>query len=97
MTSYLNNGHEVINYFAKFENFLPHSIIIPSFMTVGSHMPELDRRGLFVPSPPPPYKVGSQNTPYKLGLKVVLVIFQQYHYLEIEGGLHHFRTAYVLV
>ena len=29
--------------------------------------------------------------------KVVLVIFQQYHYLEIEGGLHHFRAAYVLV
>ena len=29
--------------------------------------------------------------------KVVSVIFQQYHYLEIEGGLHHFRTAYALV
>ena len=30
-------------------------------------------------------------------IKVVLVIFQQYNYLKIEGGLHHFRTAYVLV
>ena len=34
-----------MNYFAKFEKFLPHSIIIPSFMTVGSQMPELDWRG----------------------------------------------------
>ena len=51
-------------YFAKFEKFLPHSIIIP---TVGSQMPELDRvgGGGFLP----PYKIGSQNTPYKLGLK----------------------------
>ena len=43
MTSYLNNAYDVMNYFAKFEKFLPHSIIIPSFMTVGSQMPELDR------------------------------------------------------
>ena len=64
MTSYLNNGYEVINYFAKFEKFLPHSIIIPSFMTVGSQTPELDRGGGFAP----PNKIGSQNTPYKLGL-----------------------------
>ena len=49
MTSYLHNGYDVINYFAKFEKFLPHKIIIPSFMTVGSQMPELDR-GIFVPS-----------------------------------------------
>ena len=42
MTSYLNNGDDVINYFAKLEKFLPHSIIIPSFMAVRSHMPELD-------------------------------------------------------
>ena len=42
MTSYLNIGYDVINYFAKFEKFLPRSIIIPSFMTVGSQMPELD-------------------------------------------------------
>ena len=63
MTSYLNNGYDVINYFAKFEKFLPHSIIMPSFMTIRSQMPELDR-GL----PPPPYKIGSENTPYKFGL-----------------------------
>ena len=61
MTSCLNNGYDVMNYFAKFEKFLPHSIIIPSFMTVGSQMPELDR----VFCPPPPHKLGSQNTPYK--------------------------------
>ena len=45
MTSYLNNGYDVMNYFAKFEQFLPHSIIIPSFMTIGSQMPELDGGG----------------------------------------------------
>ena len=68
MTSYLNNGYDVMNYFAKFEKFLPHSIIISSFMTIGSQMPELDREGFFAP-PPPPYKIGSQNTLYKLGLR----------------------------
>ena len=67
MTSYLNNGYEVMKYFAKFEKFLPHRLIIPSFMTVGCQMPELDR-GLFAPLPP--YKLGSQNTPYKLRLTV---------------------------
>ena len=47
MTSYLKNGSDIMNYFAKFEKFLPHSIIIiiPSFMTVGSQMPELDGGG----------------------------------------------------
>ena len=64
MTSYLNNGYDVTKYFAKFEKFIPHSIIMPSFMTVGSQMPELDW-GAFLP----PYKIGCQNTPYKLGLK----------------------------
>ena len=67
MTSYLNNGYDVINYFVKFEKFLAHRIIIPSFMTVGSQMPELDRGAFLPPSPPPPYKLGSQNTPYKQG------------------------------
>ena len=65
MTSYLNIGYDVMNCFAKFEKFLSQSIIIPSFMSVGSQMPELDR-GYFCP---PPYKVGSQNTPCKLGLR----------------------------
>ena len=65
MTSYLNNDYDVTNCFAKFEKSLPRSIIIPSFMTVvGSQMPELDRGGC----PPPQYKIGSENTPYKLGL-----------------------------
>ena len=54
-----------MNYFSKFEKFLPHGIIIPTFMTVGSQMPELDRDGGFLP---PPYKIDSQNIPYKLGL-----------------------------
>ena len=41
MTSYLNNGYGIMKCFAKFEKFLPHSIMIPSFMTV-RQMPELD-------------------------------------------------------
>ena len=65
MTSYLNNGDDVINYFAKLEKFLPHSVIIPTFMAVGSHMSELDWAAF---CPPPAYKLGCQNTPYKLGL-----------------------------
>ena len=47
---------------------IPRSIIIPSFMTIGSQMPELDRGGGGGAICPPPYKIGSQNTPYKLGL-----------------------------
>ena len=66
MMSYLNNDCNVMNCFAKFEISLAHSIIIPSFMTVGCQMLELDQtRGLFAP---PPYKLNSQNTPYNLGL-----------------------------
>ena len=26
MTSYLSNGYDIMNYFAKFKRFLPHSI-----------------------------------------------------------------------
>ena len=52
MTSYLNNGYDIMDCFAKFEKFLPHSIIIPSFMSVRSQMPELDQGGGFLPPPP---------------------------------------------
>ena len=38
-------------------------------MTNRSQMPELDW-GAFLP--PPPYKIGCQNTPYKLGLNEVI-------------------------
>ena len=37
-------------------------------MTVGSQMPELDFGGFFAL---PPYKIGCQNTPYKLGLTLL--------------------------
>ena len=50
MTSCLTNSYDVMKYFAKFEKFIAHSIILPSFMTIGSQMPELDW-GAF---PPPP-------------------------------------------
>ena len=65
MTPYLNNGYDVLNYFAKFEKFLPHSIILKGFMTVGSQMPELDQGEGVCPSP---YNLSSQNMPYKPGL-----------------------------
>ena len=71
MTSHLNSGYYVMNYFAKSEKFLPHSIIGTSFMTVGSQMLEFDRGAS---PPPPPYKIGSQNTSYKLGLKYRLYL-----------------------
>ena len=48
MTSYLDNGYDIMKYIAKFEKFIPHSIIRPSFMTIGSQMPELDQ-GAFLP------------------------------------------------
>ena len=44
---------------------------MPSFMTVGIQMPELDRWGGFF-APPPPYKLGGQNTTYKIGLKLFI-------------------------
>ena len=55
MASYLDNGYDVMKYFAKFEKFTPHSISMPSFMTIGSQMPELDL-GAFLPPPPPDIK-----------------------------------------
>ena len=51
-----------MNYFAKFENFLSHSIIMPSFMTVQSQVPELEEEL------PLSYKLSSQNAPYKVVL-----------------------------
>ena len=56
-----------MKYFAKFEQFIPHSIIIPSFRTIVTQMPELAWGGAFLQ--PAPYKIGCQNTPYKLGIK----------------------------
>ena len=50
MMSYSNNSYDFMSCFAKFEKFLPHSIIIPSFMSVESQMLELDR-GLFSTTP----------------------------------------------
>ena len=49
MTSYLKNAYVVMNSFAKFEKFLPHSITITGFMTFGSQIPELDWGSFFAP------------------------------------------------
>ena len=45
MTSYLNNGYDVMNYFAKFEKFIPRSLTIASFMKSNARV----RRGGFPP------------------------------------------------
>ena len=45
MTSYLDSGYDVMICFAKFEKFLPHSIIMPSFMSVGRCMIKIFRGG----------------------------------------------------
>ena len=70
-----------MNCFAKFEKFLPHSIIIPSFMTVGSQMPELDRgrgSGLF------PYKlITKSHVPF-----LTLVFMGYFDYLVCKGDWH---------
>ena len=60
--SYLNSGYDVMNLFAKFEKLLLHGIIIPSFMTIGSQMPELDRGEYFFALPP--YKIGIVKIPH---------------------------------
>ena len=57
MTSLFSNGYDVMNCFAKFDKFLPQSIIVPGFMTVRGQITELDLGG----------------TPYNLGLKGRLV------------------------
>ena len=70
MMSYLNNGYHVMNCFAKFDKFLPHSIIIPSFDCRKSNGRVRAGGGVL---PPPPHKIDDQNTPYKLRLRLVLI------------------------
>ena len=61
-------------------------------MSVGSQMPELDR-GAFLP-PPPPYKIGSQNTPYKLELKyTVKPCFHARIFLVVEEIFVHKKRS----
>ena len=49
MTSYLNNGHDVMNSFAKFEKFIPHSIIITSFFDYRKSNARGRQGGFFAP------------------------------------------------
>ena len=67
MTSYFNNAYDVTNCFAKFEKFVPYSITMPSFVTVGGQIAELDPGAS-------PYSLGSQDTPHSLGLNFVTVL-----------------------
>ena len=67
MMSYLNNGYDVM------KCFVAHSIIMPNLYLSKS------KAGAFVL---PPYKIGSQTTPYKLGLKCCHL---KYHRTNLNG------------
>ena len=64
MTSYLDNGYDVMKYFTKFEEFIPHNYT----KFYDYRKSNIRIRPGFSPPPPLPYKIGSQNTPYKLRL-----------------------------
>ena len=65
MTSYLNNGYDVINCCAKFEKFLPHIYNNTKFYVCRKSNARVRLGGGLLC---PPHKIGSQNPPYKLGL-----------------------------
>ena len=67
MTSYLNNGYDVMNCFAKFEKFLPHT----TFYDCRKSNSRIRAGGGILP--PPPHKIDGQNTPYKSRLRLVLI------------------------
>ena len=54
-------------------------------MTVGSHMPELDRGGFFAPHS---YKIDSQNTPNKLRLRKDTPLIRIYGHGSLSNFLH---------
>ena len=64
-------------------------------MTIQSQIPELDLGGFA-----PPYKIGSQNTPYKLGLESGLAYFRILTiclllvYFVSTAGFHCFDLKY---
>ena len=70
MTSYLNNGYDVTNCFAKFEYFLPHSNHTKFYDCPKSNGRVRAGGGIL---PPPPHKIDGQNIPYKLRLGLVLI------------------------
>ena len=70
MTSYLNNGYDIMKYFAKLEKFLPHKIIIPDCRKSNARV-----------RPGGPYEIGNQNTPYKIGFIVESVARVSQHVL----------------
>ena len=57
-------------FFAKFEKFLLHNIVMPSFMTVRGQMPELDW-GLFASLPSPPLNVRKSQCPIHIRVKEI--------------------------
>ena len=71
-------------------------------MTIGSQMPELDRERFLPPPPPPPpapYKIGSQNTLYKSGLMVDLMLGScvlLYSHLSLRFSFMRSRMAWLI-
>ena len=65
MTSYLDSGYDVMKYFAKFEKFIPQ-YNYTKFYDYRKSNARVRPGGFFAP---PPYEIGCQNTPYKLGLR----------------------------
>ena len=65
-----------MNYFAKFEKFLPHNIIMPSFMIVGSQMPDLHRVRYIIGFQNPPYKIGLNDAVQQAEMPCGLILFQ---------------------
>ena len=88
MMSYLNSGYDVMNYFAKFEKIIPHSINYTKFYDCWKSNARIRPGGFFAPHP---YKIGSQNTPYKLGLRKDTPLIRIYGH----GGLSNFLQSVV--
>ena len=86
MTLYLNNGYDVMNCFAKFEKFLPHSMF---YMSVESQSPESERGDS-------PHKIGSQNTPYKLGLRSPFLITILFYFCEVSQSMNRIKEKVFL-
>ena len=70
MTSYSNNGNDIMNCFAKFEKFLRHSILMLRFISE-SRVP-----------PPPSYILCCQNCHTYLGKGVLMKIDQNWPKIE---------------
>ena len=61
----------ITNCFSKFEKFLPHSITMLKLFDCQTSNARVRPGKEFLP----PYKLGSQNTPFRFGLNVELKVY----------------------